>query len=431
MKQRLVPTALIGIVFAIVAAAIVGAAPPVPGAIFTTDSSCSGVNLNIYDSKTDVYLDGGPAHTGAAGLPDGDYYVKVTTPDGAVLGTSNGTAVTVAGGEFAQCYQLAAIVIRTSDLTVGYDDTTNPGGEYKVWVSTVSTFDNDSTKTDNFKVKNADPCDVDCPEQEGAIRVRKFYDADADGIHDGSEAYIDGWRVKIVGTIGEFYPLFTAVLQIVPVGDYTVSEDLPVEANWLPTTLTSVAPVSIGVNETEVVEFGNVCLGAGGGLTLGFWSNRNGAAYVSATDLGTLAALNLRNANGSNFDPTSYNGTPASTALRPWLLSGTAVNMSYMLSVQLAAMALNTSNPTPASPFVNASALVYAPGTNSANSLGFATLSAVMAEANTLLGTNGSILDGDPLRPRAEALKNALDRANNNLNFVQATPCAFSFAALE
>ena len=43
------------------------AAPPLPGAIFTTDSTCTGTNLNIYGDKGDVYLDGGPTHPGAAG----------------------------------------------------------------------------------------------------------------------------------------------------------------------------------------------------------------------------------------------------------------------------------------------------------------------------------------------------------------------------
>jgi hypothetical protein len=32
-----------------------------------------------------------------------------------------------------------------------------------------------------------------------------------------------------------------------------------------------------------------------------------------------------------------------------------------------------------------------------------------------------------PDRTAQEAVKTALDRANNNLNFVQSTPCAFSF----
>src|SRR5436309_9413206 len=156
--------------------------PPLPGAIFTTDSTCSGVDLNIYLTKSDVYLDGGPAHPGAASLPDGSYYVQVTDPSGAcVLGTSVGsgspTPFVVSGG-VAACLQLCTLTngptgdgsignCPTSvDPTCGYNDTTNPGGEYKVWVSTVSTFDNNSTKTDNCKVKSSTACVPDinpCP----------------------------------------------------------------------------------------------------------------------------------------------------------------------------------------------------------------------------------------------------------------------------
>ena len=105
--------------------------------------------------------------------------------------------------------------------------------------------------------------------------------------------------------------------------------------------------------------------------------------------------------------------------------TATATNMAYMLSAQLAAMQLNVLNG-----LVNGNAFIYAPGTNSANALGFATVNAVMTEANTLLGSANPLLipSGNADRPRAEALKNALDKANNNLNFVQSTPCAFSFA---
>ena len=127
------------------------AAPPLPGAIFTTDGTCTGVNVNIYSNKDEVYLDGGPAHPGAAGLPDGYYYVKVTEPDGTLLGTSIGSGndapVHVTGGEFDECYQLSTILIKASDSTPGYDDTSNPGGEYKVWVSNEPSFTNNSTKT--------------------------------------------------------------------------------------------------------------------------------------------------------------------------------------------------------------------------------------------------------------------------------------------
>ncbi len=108
---------------------------PVTGAIFTTDSTCTGVNINIFGSKDDVYLDGGPAHPSGSGLPDGSYYVQVTEPNGTQLGYTTSAAVTVAGGDFASCYQLSAILVKTSDNSAGYDTTSNPGGEYKVWVS--------------------------------------------------------------------------------------------------------------------------------------------------------------------------------------------------------------------------------------------------------------------------------------------------------
>src|SRR3982751_3177424 len=91
----------------------------VSGAIFTTNAACSGTNVNIFGAKTDVFLDGGPAHPGAAGLPDGDYYVKVTEPNGTLLGTSIGatdeTPAHVTDGGFDQCYQLSAILIKASD----------------------------------------------------------------------------------------------------------------------------------------------------------------------------------------------------------------------------------------------------------------------------------------------------------------------------
>lgn len=131
---------------------------PVAGAVFTTDAAGVAVDANIYDDQGDVYLNGGPKKPGAAGLPDGTYYVRVTAPDGTLLGTSVGAAVerpvTVVSGAFADLYQLSAILIRASDGQPGYDATANPGGEYKVWVSTVAAFTPSQTKTDNFKVRN-------------------------------------------------------------------------------------------------------------------------------------------------------------------------------------------------------------------------------------------------------------------------------------
>lgn len=385
------------------------------GAIFTTDNTCSGVNFNIYENKGDVYLNGGPAHPGAAGLPDGYYYCQVTDPSGAVLlGTSLGLQdslpIHVTNGEFDQCYQLEAILRtgsnNTPPYTTGYDNTPNSGGEYKVWVSSVRNFDPDLSKTDNFKVISGSLP----PRAE--LQVIKFYDANVNGINDDNQN-LTGWKVEI--TDGFDYIRYTPVSLTVEPGSYTVAEFTPIETSWMHTTSTSVT-LTITDGGTGLAEFGNVCLGAGGGLTLGFWSNKNGMALIDGSDLSMLSGLNLRNANGSDFNPSTY------AEFRTWLLSATATNMAYMLSAQLAAMELNVFNGK-----VSGNALVYAPGVNGANSLGFITINALMNEANSSLGSNGYTVDSGTIRTYQEALKNALDNANNNKTFVQSTPCPFTF----
>lgn len=141
----------------IVAAVGSGVSPAgaLTGSIFTTTiADCNVVNANIYADKSDVYLNGGPTGGGGGpGLPDGNYYVQVTEPNGTLLGTSVGTAtptpVTVVGGVFASCYQLETLV--ENGGLPGFADTTNNGHEYKVWVSMDPTFPNPDSATDNFK----------------------------------------------------------------------------------------------------------------------------------------------------------------------------------------------------------------------------------------------------------------------------------------
>jgi hypothetical protein len=130
--------------------------------------------------------------------------------------------------------------------------------------------------------------------------------------------------------------------------------------------------------------------------------------------MAALTALNLRNANGTNFDPATYN------SYKTWSSAATGTNMAYMLSAQMAAMKLNIRCAG-----VSESAFIYAPGTNAANAFGFATVGSIMTEADNMLATNGMIPDdGSPLRLRATALKDALDKGDNNLNFVQSAPCS-------
>lgn len=404
------------------------AGAPLPGAIFTTDSACSGVDLNIYSSKSDVYVDGGPAHPGAAGLPDGSYCVQVTSPDGTVLGVSAPGAVTVSGGSFVQCYQLSAILNTASSgfTTPGYDDTNNPGGEYKVWVSTDCTFTNSSTKTDNFKVNSSTacvadpegtPCPTPTPACETTICVTKFYDTNGSGVQDAGEPNITGWEYCVIGGNNFTALRFTfdppRCLVVAP-DNYSVIEGNPIETNWVHTTATE-ADFTLAECASQPVSFGNVCLGPGGGLTLGFWSNKNGQALETAADFTLLTNLCLRNATGGdqNFTGTL---TANKTALNAWLLGGNAVNMAYMLSVQLTAMELNVSHNK-----VSGSALVYeACLKTNGYPTGFISINDLMAAANTSLCAHGYTPSGDPNRAYQECLKNALDDANNNKNFVQA-----------
>jgi len=415
--------------------------PPLPGAIFTTDSTCTEVNQNIFDNKEDVYVDGGPAHPGAAGLPDGSYCVQVTDPSGAtVLGKSDPGAVTVVDGEFVQCYQLTSILkTGSSGFTVpGYDDTPNPGGEYKVWVSTDCDFINNSTKTDNFQVNNTNPTPTPTPSAtptatpsptpcpKGEVCVTTFYDANVNGIQDNGEQEITGWEFRVFGHNNLHLWKQTPRCAYVRAGDYAVIERHPNELNWIHNTATEVE-FDVDTGYTENVTFGNVCVGAGGGFTLAYWSNRNGQQLETRNDFAALTALNLVTGQGTAQDFTGTL-TQSKTLLNQFLLGANTTNMANMLSAELATMKLNVLHG-----FVNGSALVYAPGLSTCgtvtglNSLGFISINDLMTATNQSLLDHPLTQAGSPDRACQETLKNALNDANNNKSFVQSSPCAFSF----
>jgi hypothetical protein len=414
-------------------------AAPLTGAIFTTDSGATLVNGNIYALKTDVFLTGGPQNCiNGSGLPDGDYFFQVTTPSGAPLSTDAIDAerrVTVSGG-VVSAYLGNTHAVGTGQcggISVGlapFDNTTNPGGEYKAWMTRVTDYDGVSgfngfhasdSKTDNFRIANG--------VTPTRITGYKFYDSNTNGVQDTGEPAIPGWHIEKSSST-----TLTDVAYTDSNGQYqfNVNKDnmvysiaeVPPGANFFPIgPWLNTSPISgpVTANASGDIlgpNFSNVCLGAGGGLTLGFWSNKNGQSRFGSDDLALLLSLNLRNASGANFDPASY------AAFRSWVLGATATNMSYMLSAQLAAMELNVANG-----LVNGNAMIYAPGAT-VNPAGFASVNSIMAQANTELGTHGSAVSGTSYRTYQEALKNALDRANNNINFVQvpvngAVPCTF------
>lgn len=175
------------------------------GAIFTTLVDGSEVNFNHYPSKEAVYLDGGPgpgAPQTAAGLDDGTYVFQVTDPSGKTLlstdpaGCRQFTVLDgVISGVVARpggCEHQIGLDIDYGAVTVQlfpYNDTPNPGGVYKVWVTRVADYlagcvalgvtngldvvDAGRTpgnmhgfvpahcKTDNFKVKSSPIVEID------------------------------------------------------------------------------------------------------------------------------------------------------------------------------------------------------------------------------------------------------------------------------
>jgi hypothetical protein len=169
------------VVFVAAAFASLHASAP-SGAIFTTIYNGTEVNYNIYQTKDDVYLDGGPgpgAPTSAAGLDPGTYVFQVTDPSGKTLLSTDDISCRQFTVDPSGVIASATCHVTGSDLNDGgvtvqlipYLDTPNPGGEYKVWVTLLANYCTSGgcnakskgnsfgfaprySKTDNFKVKS-------------------------------------------------------------------------------------------------------------------------------------------------------------------------------------------------------------------------------------------------------------------------------------
>jgi hypothetical protein len=112
--------------------------------------------------------------------------------------------------------------------------------------------------------------------------------------------------------------------------------------------------------------------------------------------------------------------------------------MAYMLSAQLAAMEFNVFyHSVKFNVGVDANSFVYAPAlldptfppTAGLTALGFIKVSDLMTAANNVLLSPGNYtVTASITRSYEEALKTALDKANNNLTFVQSEPCVHTFS---
>jgi len=256
------------------------------------------------------------------------------------------------------------------------------------------------------------------PMSAATIRGVKYYDANLNGEWDSDEAGIAGWKIELyryndamdgvlvatayTGSDGSY--TFT----VTKAGTYRVVEVMPY-GMWVQTAPGSgyyEITVELGRTYTDI-DFGNVCLMQGtGGRTLGFWSNKNGQALITPTDIIALNTLN----NLYKLSEWTYPPFTDKTQIKNYLLSATAKDMRWMLSAQLIATKLNVLHG-----FLSGSTIVYV-GSSSYVPSGFISIDEIMENANNALaGTD---------RAAQEYWKNLLDGLNNNrLPFVCTGPC--------
>jgi hypothetical protein len=280
-----------------------------------------------------------------------------------------------------------------------------------VTFSTITTGGGQNGGVHNLLISHG--CPGDGGEESAVLTVVKFYDANANGIKDPSEPFLSDWPFTIDGGL-EWMPFYDDEF---PVGTYSLEELTPNETNWVASNAYGVGTgawnkisntqveVTLVEDDDLTVYFGNYCLRPSGGLTLGFWSNKNGQKQVGDDDLAMLRDLNL--VNGGPFNPNSY------APFRTWLLAATATNMAYMLSAQLAAMELNVLNGA-----VDGGAFYIPYG---------GTIYALMTEANVELGVHPTAYSGDTWRAHQEFLKNCLDALNNGAKVIPTVPCPYTF----
>lgn len=415
----------------------------------------NGVNCNLYSDKDKVYMSGGP-EDGKAALSDGNYFFAVLTPGeengGFVEGAKGNLSDTKEGGTAGDLGKGDDVSNRTFEVKehqivsysgthktgvspkgnaiIGlapFDDTDNPGGVYILAICQVEATSPKECKYDAFRIKGEG--EEEEVKKFGTISGLKYYDVNHDGEFDPGEAPLPGWAIDWTDTVsGTAITDPSGLFEVKELVEdtYTFTEQLGPEG-WIQTgntvdqsTASAGSSVTLNKDKSYTVEladggivsglnFGNVCeIKNSNGLTLGFWSNKNGQAILKAHDTEwrtLLNASNLRTANGSAYTVPGGSFTTAYSSFRTWILSATATNMSYMLSAQLAATELDI-----AYNGLNAKDLVKDPDGD-----GWVPISHVVADAIAFLATHGDTTVAGPDRELAEAYKNLFDGLNNNI----------------
>src|SRR6478752_7280541 len=210
-------------------------------AICTTDANGDTNNQNQYESKPEVYLNGGPGPSGTLTAGTTIYY-RVEEPDGTPLSDIR-TTTAGANGEFrVQLYP--------------FDTTSNSGGEYSVTASTDPHLTKgDCTKNDNFKV--AGP---------GSLKITKTVEGGPANVSGDFDVHVDcGDAGSFNRTISFPDPGFVTITGIDAKAHCTVTEtdtpNAPAGYSWgdatftgNPATISSGHTVTVGVvNHLNVV----------------------------------------------------------------------------------------------------------------------------------------------------------------------------------
>jgi len=422
-------------------------AAAIHGALFTSDTA-GDVNVNIYDNKGDVYLNGGPTNDNcaAAGVDSGTYVYKVTNPNGDTLlstDTIDHRQFTVTDGVITAVNDHPTVPGDCSSLRLQlapFADTPNNGGEYKVWITRLSdyiangeTFKPGSTKTDNFKVRIVTEPEV------GGITVYKFYDANGNGVWDSEEVPLFGWAMTVAGAgtqLTESPDGLTTFSNLSLAGNpYAVSEGSG-GSRWVqsvslingaPSAGSPESPVSVTVvaGENTQVDFGNYCTCTIKSYTANFWIGSGGEAKLNdgATmmqpELTLLRNANLRNAAGGHFNQNlALAQTVNYAGLSAWLMGAdSSTNEAYKLSAQLAVLKLNVEAGFNRGPYYFK---------------GYGTITQIIADANAMLsvatcGTNCSTTTADPLGQDQHDLAALIEDINNGTTVIMPKPCAYKF----
>ncbi|MDW7669429.1 MAG: hypothetical protein SCJ93_11440, partial [Bacillota bacterium] len=194
----------------------------------TTDSTSSGVQINHFNTKQDVFIYG-------SNLVDGWYYVRVVAPGSGNtpdvnLGTSKTASLKVVNKE---------INPNPSRVWehVQFEDSTNNGGVYKVIIATNEGFTENEVSTKTFKIGNAKLGSLTIQKDVLDIDDNTTFNVNISGPYDYSETVTISENSSI--TINDLY-YGTYTLTEVNNNDYIIDgpETLVVDENNLVHTIT-------------------------------------------------------------------------------------------------------------------------------------------------------------------------------------------------